>query len=145
MVKRDLALPAAEAPVVRKQSSGHSESAAVLTAGGFRPWWGWGEVSEVLKAHCVQAEEAQRRKGGGLPQRCPQTTCGQASQADCSTACELLLWVKGRGQGHRPKSDGELVKDRECSPETGGLYQLVMRLVEVTDKPTESGLNYEGI
>ena len=40
-------------PVVRKQSLGHSGSAAVLMAGGFRPRWGWGEVPEVLKAYCV--------------------------------------------------------------------------------------------
>ena len=58
------------------------------------------------------------------------------------TAHELLLWVKGRGKG---TDAGELVKHRDCLSETGGLYQLVTCLAEVTDKPTERGLNYKGI
>ena len=50
--------------------------------------------------------------------------------------------MKRRGKG---TDAGELVKHRDCLPETGGLYQLVMYLAEVTDKPTECGLNYKGI
>lgn len=51
----------------------------------------------------------------------------------------------GEGWGHRPKSDGELVRDRGCLPETRGLYQLATCLAEVTENPTEGGLNYKGI
>lgn len=37
---------------------------------------------------------------------------------DSTIAHELPSWIKGRGQGQRPKSAGKPVKDREVSTET---------------------------
>lgn len=65
-----LDLDAAEAlenPTVWKKHLGQSASMGLWIAGGFWPWWGWGKVPKVLKAHCLQAQGAQKREGRGLP------------------------------------------------------------------------------
>ena len=47
---------------------------------------------------------------------------------------------EGWGQGQRPTSAGELVKDRDWKA-----VQLDMHLAEIKENSAKSGLNYKGI
>lgn len=103
-------------------------------------WWGpWG----ILKAHCVQAQSAQRRKGRGLPQGFSQTKDKPASQPTHHSS--WAAFMSEGVQGQRLKSAGDLVKDKEFSIKSWRLYQLDMCLIEVTENSSKSSFKYKGI